>query len=333
MASFSAFGGDLLYIALIVLHELSPCLSPMFIWCFGDLVVYLFQGRRGRISRSEIISCSHLFQYIWWDWLCIETVSSRVYMVWCCVQKDGTQDLFSLLAVGWKLSLSSYLLTISAQLSFFKSKLVRWGIGLMVRFIRKLMRIGRWSDPRFVFVCQLVEVIREANDTSGEDWRYLVVLLVNDCTYCHPTTLRAHTGHGYFVVGPGFGCTSESRRCSLDRKEFGGRCGFDGAANWLGSGKPWRKRYGGMCWQQLAGLVDLTVLPLVDCCLWNQCQCNRMSRANKEMIDVMWHISVVGTDFEANILLDSALIGVYNLPNLIGWEYRVPSWLIIIIFI
>ena len=32
------------------------------------------------------------------------------------------------------------------------------------------MRIGRWSEPRFVFVCQLVEVIREAdaNETSWE---------------------------------------------------------------------------------------------------------------------------------------------------------------------
>ena len=32
------------------------------------------------------------------------------------------------------------------------------------------MRIGKWSEPRFVFVCQLVEVIREAdaNETSGE---------------------------------------------------------------------------------------------------------------------------------------------------------------------
>ena len=32
------------------------------------------------------------------------------------------------------------------------------------------MRFGRCSDPRFVFVCQLVEVIREAdaNGTSGE---------------------------------------------------------------------------------------------------------------------------------------------------------------------
>ena len=31
------------------------------------------------------------------------------------------------------------------------------------------MRIGRWSEPRFVFVCQLVEVIRgaDANETSG----------------------------------------------------------------------------------------------------------------------------------------------------------------------
>ena len=32
------------------------------------------------------------------------------------------------------------------------------------------MRIGRWSEPRFVFVCQLVEVISEAdaNETSWE---------------------------------------------------------------------------------------------------------------------------------------------------------------------
>ena len=32
------------------------------------------------------------------------------------------------------------------------------------------MRIGRWSEPRFVFVCQMVEVIREAdaNETSVE---------------------------------------------------------------------------------------------------------------------------------------------------------------------
>ena len=43
-------------------------------------------------------------------------------------------------------------------------------IGLIVTSIGKLMRIDRWSEPRFDFVCQLVEVIREddANETSGE---------------------------------------------------------------------------------------------------------------------------------------------------------------------
>ena len=32
------------------------------------------------------------------------------------------------------------------------------------------MRIGIWSEPRLIFVCQFVEVIREAdaNETSGE---------------------------------------------------------------------------------------------------------------------------------------------------------------------
>ena len=41
---------------------------------------------------------------------------------------------------------------------------------MIVTSICKLIRIGRWSEPRFVFVCQLVEVIREAdaNETSGE---------------------------------------------------------------------------------------------------------------------------------------------------------------------
>ena len=36
--------------------------------------------------------------------------------------------------------------------------------------IYKLMRIGRWSEPRFVVVFQMVDVIREAdaNETSEE---------------------------------------------------------------------------------------------------------------------------------------------------------------------
>ena len=44
------------------------------------------------------------------------------------------------------------------------------------------MKIGRWSEPRFVFVCQLVEVIIEAdaNETSGEDGLALPGSLVGD---------------------------------------------------------------------------------------------------------------------------------------------------------
>ena len=41
-------------------------------------------------------------------------------------------------------------------------------------------------------------------------------------------TLRAHSGHGHCVVGPGFGCTSrESRRRCLGHEASEGRCGFD----------------------------------------------------------------------------------------------------------
>ena len=69
------------------------------------------------------------------------------------------------------LSLSSISLRYRSKFAFFKLRLVQWGMGLIVRSICKLMRIGIWSEPRFVFVCQLVEVVREAdaNETSGED--------------------------------------------------------------------------------------------------------------------------------------------------------------------
>ena len=55
------------------------------------------------------------------------------------------------------------------------------GIGLIVGFIRKLMRIGRWSEHRFVFVCQLIEMIRESddNETSGEEGLGLLASLVD----------------------------------------------------------------------------------------------------------------------------------------------------------
>ena len=80
------------------------------------------------------------------------------------------------------LSLSSISLRYRSQFSFFKLKLVRWGIGLIVKSICKLMRVGRWSEPRFVFVCQLVEVIIEAyaNETYGEDGLELPGSLVGE---------------------------------------------------------------------------------------------------------------------------------------------------------
>ena len=48
--------------------------------------------------------------------------------------------------------------------------------------IFKLIRIGKWSEPRFAFVCQLLEMIRkdDVNDTSGEDGLALLGRLVGE---------------------------------------------------------------------------------------------------------------------------------------------------------
>ena len=120
MASFSAFGGNLPSIALIFWNGLS-CVtvsprtvsmffSPIFVCCSGDLGVHLLLGGRGGISGFEVIWCSQPFQYFRWDRLCINTVSS----IWYMFQNDGTQDLFSFLAVCWKPSFAQFvLLTIS----------------------------------------------------------------------------------------------------------------------------------------------------------------------------------------------------------------------------
>ena len=44
------------------------------------------------------------------------------------------------------------------------------------------MIIGRWSEPRFVFVYELVKVIRQddANETSGDDGLALPGSLVSE---------------------------------------------------------------------------------------------------------------------------------------------------------
>ena len=47
------------------------------------------------------------------------------------------------------LSLSSISLRYRSEFAFLNLKLVRWGIGLIVKFICKLMRIGRWFEPMF----------------------------------------------------------------------------------------------------------------------------------------------------------------------------------------
>ena len=143
------------------LHELSQCFSPMFVCCSGDLVVHLFQGGRRGISRSEVISCSHPFQYFRWDRCCPEGIYCDAAF------RTMVRKIFSRFwqFVGSRLllSLSSISLRYRSQFALFKLNLVRWGIGLIVKSICKLIRIDRWSEPRFVFVCQLVEVIREAD--------------------------------------------------------------------------------------------------------------------------------------------------------------------------
>ena len=80
------------------------------------------------------------------------------------------------------LSLSSISLLYRSKFSYFRLTLERCCIGLIVTSIGKLMRSGIWSEPRFVFVCQLVEVTREAdaNATSGELGLALPIYIVGE---------------------------------------------------------------------------------------------------------------------------------------------------------
>ena len=63
MASFSAFQLGRICPMVQCLPKLSPCVSPVLICSSGDLVVHLLQGGRGGISGSEVVSCSHPFQF------------------------------------------------------------------------------------------------------------------------------------------------------------------------------------------------------------------------------------------------------------------------------
>ena len=179
MASFSAFGGDFLSIALIVFHCLegsvllsgvsTNCLHffPMIVCCSGDHVVHLLQGGRGGISGSEVTRVLILSNISTGTGsVLIRCRQEGICYVVMLLQNDGTQDIFSFLAVLLEAVFAHFIsLQYRSQFAFLELKLVRWGIG----YICKQIRIGRWSEPRFV--CQLVEVIREAdaNETSEED--------------------------------------------------------------------------------------------------------------------------------------------------------------------
>ena len=158
------------------LHKLSPLLYFMFVRYSGDLIVHLLQGGRGRVSGSEVISCSGSVlsrccpEGRWCDAALI-MMARNIFFPFC--QLVGSRLLFRL---------SSISLRYRFQFSFFRLKLLRWGVGLIVRSICNLTRIGRLSDSRFVVICQLVEVISkaDANKTSGQmGWRCLVALVVS----------------------------------------------------------------------------------------------------------------------------------------------------------
>ena len=183
MSSFSAFGGDLPSIAFIVLHSLegsvlwssvSTNCHHVFLRCsFVVLVISSFICcRAGEVGSLDLRSSRALI---------FSNISAGTGSVLIRCRRDAAFRMMvrKIFSPFWQfdgscllLSLSSISLLYRPQFAFFKLKLVlRWGMGLIVWSICKLMRIGRWSEPRFVFVCQLVEVIREAdaNETSGED--------------------------------------------------------------------------------------------------------------------------------------------------------------------
>ena len=182
MASFSAFGGDLPSIAFIVLHSLegsvlwssvsTNCLHVFLRCSFVVLVISSFICcRAGEVGSLDLRSSRALI---------FSNISAGTGSVLIRCRPEGicrdaafrmmVRKIFS---PFWQfdgsrllLSLSSISLLYRSQYAFFKLKLIRWGMGLIVWSICKLTRIGRWSEPRFVFVCQLVEVIREADGYS-----------------------------------------------------------------------------------------------------------------------------------------------------------------------
>ena len=98
------------------------------------LVISSFiSGRAGKVesSGSEVFSCSHVFQYLCWNQLCVDPVSSR----WCV----GVDAALIMMArkIFWQLVGSRLLLrlssisTVSVPVFLFRLMLERCCIGLI----------------------------------------------------------------------------------------------------------------------------------------------------------------------------------------------------------
>ena len=103
--------------------------------------------------------------------------------MWCDpALRIMARKIFSpFLAIGRQPSFAQHVVnisTVSVPVFLFKLMLERCCIGLIVTSIYKLMRIDGWSEPRFVFVCQLVEVIRE-DDANEMGWIISIIHLIS----------------------------------------------------------------------------------------------------------------------------------------------------------
>ena len=163
MVSFPAFGGDLPSIALIVIHSLERhvlwssvsrnCLH-LFLRClFVVLAISSFICcRAGEVGSLDLRSSRAVI-------LSNISAGNGSVLIRCrpegiCRDAAFRMMVHKIFSPFWQfvgsrllLSLSSISLRYQSQFAFFKLKLVRWGMGLIVRSICKQMRFGRWSEP------------------------------------------------------------------------------------------------------------------------------------------------------------------------------------------
>ena len=172
IALFSALGIDLPSIALIVLHSFvwpvlwynvsTNCLHFFLLCSFVILVITSFIScREGEVESLGLRSSRALI----FPNISIGTgsVLSRCQPegMWCdaalsMMARKTFSPFWQLVGSRLLLSLSSISLLYPSQFAIFRLMLEQCCIRLIVTSSCKLMWIGRWSEPRFVF--QLVEV-------------------------------------------------------------------------------------------------------------------------------------------------------------------------------